>query len=97
MRDVSKARGVEHTGVFERRVTPLAAMQRRPNALVILRRAPSSVATVGGATAFEVMGLPRRQPQAGDVCHALHREWVTAASASGFWAAVRFRLGVQVM
>ena len=38
MRDASKARGVEHTGVFERRATPLAAMQRRPNALVILRR-----------------------------------------------------------
>ena len=29
MRDASKARGVEHTGVFERRATPLAAMQRR--------------------------------------------------------------------
>src|SRR5690606_8277767 len=41
MRDASKARGVEHTGVFERRATPLAAMQRRPNALVILRRALS--------------------------------------------------------
>ena len=39
MRDASKARGVEHTGVFERRATPLAPMQRRPNALVISRRA----------------------------------------------------------
>src|SRR5690606_14753483 len=39
MRDASKARGVEHTGVFERRATPLAAMQRWPNALVISRRA----------------------------------------------------------
>ena len=39
MRDASKARGVEHTGVFEQRATPLAAMQRRPNALFILRRA----------------------------------------------------------
>src|SRR5690606_7625843 len=28
MRDASKARGVEHTGVFERRAAPLAAMQR---------------------------------------------------------------------
>ena len=42
MRDASKARGVEHTGVFERRATPLAAMQRRPNALFILQRALSS-------------------------------------------------------
>ena len=41
MRDASKARGVEHTGVFERRATPLAATQRRPNALAILRRALS--------------------------------------------------------
>jgi hypothetical protein len=32
MRPASKARGVEHTGVFERRVTPLAGMQRRPKA-----------------------------------------------------------------
>src|SRR5690606_2625743 len=39
MRDASKARGVEHKGVFERRATPLAPMQRSPNALVILRRA----------------------------------------------------------
>src|SRR5690606_28050913 len=39
MRDPSKARGVEHTEVFERRATPLAAMQRGPNAQVILRRA----------------------------------------------------------
>src|SRR5690606_1252280 len=39
MRDASKARGVEHTGVFERRATPLAPMQRGPNALVISRRA----------------------------------------------------------
>ena len=42
MRDASKARGVEHTGAFERRATPLAAMQRWPNALVISRRALSS-------------------------------------------------------
>jgi len=42
MRDGSKARGVEHTGVFERRATPLAAMQRRPNALdIFLRQALS--------------------------------------------------------
>ena len=41
MRDASKARGVEHTGVFERRATPLAAMQRWSNALVISRRALS--------------------------------------------------------
>jgi hypothetical protein len=32
MRPASKARGVEHTGVFERQVTPLAGMQRRPKA-----------------------------------------------------------------
>src|SRR5688572_21698415 len=39
MGDASKARGVEHAGVLDQRATPLAAMQRRPNALVILRRA----------------------------------------------------------
>src|SRR5690606_19174163 len=42
MRDASKARGVEHTGVFERRATPLAPMQRWPNALAISRRALST-------------------------------------------------------
>jgi len=41
MRDASKARGVEHIGVFERRATPLAAIQRWPNALAISRRALS--------------------------------------------------------
>ena len=51
MRDASKARGVEHTGVFERRATPLAAMHRRPNARVIWRRAlrvAGSSATIAG-------------------------------------------------
>ena len=48
MRDASKARGVEHTGVFERRATPLAPMQRWPNALVISRRALSARPETGG-------------------------------------------------
>jgi hypothetical protein len=45
MRPASKARGVEHTGVFERRVTPLAGMQRRPKAK-LLRGSPLGLAKV---------------------------------------------------
>jgi hypothetical protein len=38
MHPSSKARGVEHTGVFERRATKLMGMQQRPNAKVISTR-----------------------------------------------------------
>ena len=60
MRDASKARGVEHTGVFERRATPLAAMQRWPNALVILRRAlrtPTMAQLCGWGRAADMGGF----------------------------------------
>jgi cysteine-rich repeat protein len=51
MRHASKARGVEHTGVFERRVTPLAGMQRRPKAKLLRGSPLVSVFAVAGCNA----------------------------------------------
>src|SRR5690606_553270 len=65
MRDASKARGVEHTGVFERRATPLAPMQRWPNALVISRLALRLDEASGRPTAGRY--APKNRP----VCQVL--------------------------